>query len=149
MAEEYIKKEILLDKIKCEEARGGFGNMTQEQVWIAAQINMLMRINKLPTHSFESLKEKEIIQLILEHGEYLPTLCEDSGQPEWCVREVESFAKFLCQHFKKAEGDKVDALISELLSEFANTRLDDRKDGWHWLLKLRERLKIQVLDKEG
>lgn len=44
-------------------------------------------------------------------------------------------------YFQNQNYNKTDREISKLLSEHANTPLDQRGDGWDWLLKLRKRIK--------
>ena len=46
--------------------------------------------------------------------------------------------------YGKAVMNQADNLISEKLAEFANTPLDQRQNGWEWLLKLRASLKSQL-----
>ena len=49
-------------------------------------------IDKLPTHSFESLDEAKIADIVFEHAPNGATNCMKTAQA-------------ICQHFKKAEGD--------------------------------------------
>ena len=50
-------------------------------------------IKELPTHSFESLDEAKIADIVFEHAPNGATNCMKTAQA-------------ICQHFKKAEGEK-------------------------------------------
>ena len=61
---------------------------------------------EVPTHSFESFRENELkkdFEANLLDGDKL----EDCGESMLNARYVWGWLKYLCQHFKKAEGDYV------------------------------------------
>jgi len=65
---------------------------------------------KVETHGLrKTITLEKLVEIIenniLQHGEYLPTVCEDSGQPEWCVREIKKFRGFLAKAIMKALKD--------------------------------------------
>ena len=85
MAEEYILKSDLVEWMytwfDCD------GKKDEKVVRKAI-------IDKLPTHSFESLDEAKIADIVFEHAPNGATNCMKTAQA-------------ICQHFKKAEGDYV------------------------------------------
>ena len=60
------------------------------------------------------------------------------SQIELGAKEWEEFA----EHFKKETLIRVDKIGRELLKEFSNTPLNKRGNGWDWILKYLERIKV-------
>jgi len=107
---------------------------------------------EVPTHSFESFRENELkkdFEANLLDGDKL----EDCGESMLNARYVWGWLKYLCQHFKKAEGDN-----KELIKKINDLRKvcgcgEDNEPTWetpYCEMTLDKVVEIiQVLDKEG
>jgi len=103
---------------------------------------------EVPTHSFESFRENELkkdFEANLLDGDKL----EDCGESMLNARYVWGWLKYLCQHFKKAEGDYV--FSSSVSSDiYGNSFIYLPEDVNNLEYKdVIVSLEIQVLDKEG
>lgn len=64
------------------------------------------------------------------------------GAPE----EILDFIRNVEARAREETITNVDSKISKLLSEFANTPIRERANGWHWLLKVRAPLRSNQTD---
>jgi len=103
---------------------------------------------EVPTHSFESFRENELkkdFEANLLDGDKL----EDCGESMLNARYVWGWLKYLCQHFKKAEGDNKE-LIKKINDLYGNSFIYLPEDVNNLEYKdVIVSLEIQVLDKEG
>jgi hypothetical protein len=55
-------------------------------------------------------------------------------------KEMKNFIIDALTQAVEKERDKVGVILCRLLREFANTPLDARESGWHWLLKAKDEI---------